>query len=118
MEGQLPRLMVLFAIWELSGMHQTLGVAHPMVCTVLRPVCPLTVGARSDHWRSAVAVECAWTRGQRQCIGRWVLRPMGLHQHVRCPYFRCSECPTASLAFGAINRSGGRPWLVLGTLGT
>ena len=37
---------------------------------------------------------------------------------VWCPRVLPNEVATTSLALGAINRSGGRPWLVLSTLGT
>jgi hypothetical protein len=38
--------------------------------TVLRPVIPLTIGMRSDHWRSMAEVERTRIRGRRWCIGR------------------------------------------------
>jgi hypothetical protein len=86
--------------------------------TVLRPVIPLTVGMRSDRWRSAAEVECARTHGWRWCTGRWLPASGGTHRRVRWCRIWPSEGPTALFDLGAINESGGQPWLWLSTLGT
>jgi hypothetical protein len=86
--------------------------------TMLRPVIPLTVGARNDRWRSAAKVEHARIHRFGWCTERWLPASGGTHQRVQWCRIWPSEGATTLFDLGTINRSGSQPWLWLSTLGT
>jgi len=85
------------------------AVEHPVV--LCRRACAVAVGGNG---RVQTASD-TWVTLEHRTLGverRWL--PMS----VWCPRVLPSEGAMASLALEAINRSGGRPWLGLSTLGT
>ena len=75
-----------------------------------RRACAVAVGSNG---RVQTAID-TWLTPEHRTLG--VERPVAPCE--RCPRVLPSEWATASLALGAINRSGGWPWLAESTLGT
>jgi hypothetical protein len=133
-----PRWRAVFSVWRtlVSGATDTdVSVWWlTLVCALLKEAIDAVVLKRRMRLLQLRALGAYWTRllvgidrwrfdraGHVACIRA---TDTGCHvchsgnRRVWCPRKTPSEGATTIFVCGAINRSGGQPWLVLGTLGT